>query len=231
MIEMLIYNSVVSEDKKAKALKYYYDYKDKSFLSYEGVKNWVDSDEFGGQVPLGAIELFKIIMGDIDDKRIHFYYELFHNYLSLEDSGGNYNYAYEDLQKLTENEFNVDDFKLIVDADSGNEPYFGYVEFFHRDKMMYYAPNQFIEGFGTAIFRYLNHFLAETQMSAKRFVNNCCFSSMMSQGYSGHAAIIFVDKERFDLLKQNHFIGDNIDDNFLFWQRKEKVEFVSISKA
>ena len=101
MLDELINQSKLSSEEKEKARCYATGYKKGE--CYYGT-------------PSGAVELFRIILGDVDEEAVNFYNVLSDKFTSSEDSGGYDGDVYNDLNTLTNNDFSVDNFKIVIDG-------------------------------------------------------------------------------------------------------------------
>lgn len=225
MIKELIKTSMASYLSKDKALLYL-DFCKKLENNTLTHADWDHASPYSGMIPIGAVEFFRIVLNDISDHSFNLSKRVADTYMNLQFSGGDYDDAYDHLQELTNNEFTVDNFKIIIDG-SGN-PYLGYVAFSYQGVKWSYAPDTFEATFESLVFKYLNYFLSMTKMSDKRFAH-ICFTSRLSDGAADNEGIFFVTNEQFNILEKYHFLGRSDREN-AFWERKEGVVFNSVAK-
>lgn len=220
-----IEQSKVSAIDKKKALEYI-EFCNEIRVTPRKEFNWDWKSPYGGMIPPGVVEFFKIALNDVSDEALKFSRQIEAKFVNLQFTGGSYEDVYFNLQKLTENEFTVDNFRLIIDGDAN--PYLGYVNFVHKEEKWYYAPDTFEAPFGSLIFKYLNYFLSETGLSAKRFCS-ICFTSILCNGSADDVGVFFITNEQFVILNEYNFIRKHVIED-LFWTKREGIQFNSVLK-
>lgn len=225
MIDEIINKSSATELDKGKALLYIEFCRKLENNSLDN-SSWDIDSRYGGMIPVGVVEFFKIILNDMQEEEFLLCKQIAEKYINLQFTGGHYEEAYYQLQRLTKNEFTVDDFKIIIDGNAN--PYLGFIDFWQKGKNWYYAPDTFEAPFESQIFKFLNYFLSNTEMSKKRFFYICCTSNM-SDGSSDNDGIYFITNEQFKILEKYHFLGRSASES-AFWTKKEDVLFKSVIK-
>ena len=225
MITELIEASASSPENKQRAFSYL-SFCDKLANNTITDADWDHASPYGGMIPPGVVSFFKVVLNDMPDYSFKLSKQIADTYTNLQFSGGDYEEAYAQLQELTNNEFAVDDFKIIIDG-NGN-PYLGYVDFSHQGINWNYAPDTFEAPFESLVFKFLNYFLSMAGMSDKRFVH-ICFTSRLSDGAADNEGLYFVTQEQFNILEKYHFLGRSDREN-AFWEREEGVVFNSVTK-
>lgn len=225
MIDDIISKSSASAADKDKA-RLYLEFCRKLEENSPANYSWDTASPYGGMIPTGVVEFFKIILDDIREEEFVLSKQIADKYMNLQFTGGDYEDAYYQLQRLTNNEFAADDFKIIIDGDAN--PYLGYVDFSYKGKNWHYAPDTFEAPFESQLFKFLNYFLASTELSKRRFFHICC-TSTMSDGSSENEGIYFITNEQFNLLEKYCFLSRSAGES-AFWTKREDVIFRSITK-